>query len=100
MNKLIHARGLSDSLEAIGDRVLGKGDLAKKQKSDLIGLLTDVREFTSEKQQDVSDLMDELDNAKNPEDLGKAQIKYRKKLTGGGKSDTKTNPKDPLGILQ
>lgn len=84
MNNLIHARGWGDSVEALTNKIRGLGSLSNKQKSDLKGLLTDVQAKVGDRQKDISDLMDKIDSAEKPEDIGKAQIEYRKKLTGKG----------------
>lgn len=84
INRMVHARGLGESVDAFLNKLKGKGDLGGIQKSDLKGLLTDVQAKVVEKQKDISDLMDKIDSATKPEDIGKAQIEYRKKLTGSG----------------
>ena len=84
MNAMIHARGLGESIEAFVNKIKGQGNLSDKQKSDLKGLLSDVQSKVKDKQRDLSDVMDDIDNVNNPTDLGKVQVKYRKKLTGGG----------------
>lgn len=96
MNNLIKARGLSDSLEAVGNKITGKGNLANAQKKDLISLLSDVRDTVEKKQEDLNERMNDIDNAKTANDISKVRVSHRT-----GKSTVKEEDKsDPLGILK
>jgi hypothetical protein len=104
INQILHARGLGDSVEAFVNKISGQGSLSATQKKDISSMIDDVKGKVSQKQKDLSDTMDEIDNAKNPDDISKAHIKYRKGLTGGASQGTKvtegTKPKTKEDFLK
>jgi hypothetical protein len=83
INQILHARGFGQSIEAFTNKISGKGALDKKTKQDIVSMVDDVSKKVQQKQKQLADTMDEIDNAKTPEEISKAHIKYRKLSTGG-----------------
>jgi hypothetical protein len=98
MNRLIKARGLGESIEALASRISGHGDLGQDQRRNLKSLMSDVEDLVSKKQKVFSDTMDKIDSAENLSDINKAHQEHRKRLMEDEKPK-QDNKKDPLNLL-
>lgn len=89
MNRVAKARGIAGDIEGFFSKAAGQGELTKDQKTQMNGLLSDIRQSITEKKQIASDAADEMRSASSREEILAAEKKGRTALAahaakGGG----------------